>query len=152
MFKGKVFIISLLSCLIIGTLIILQATKSTASSIYFPSQIVYAHNHSKQNSGATENYELKRIRVVGKVAKNSIEYKVTPKFELKFSVEDKENNQPEETREKIPVVFNAIKPDMFEAGRDVIIDGDYTQGQINATQVLTQCPSKYEPANPGYTK
>jgi cytochrome c-type biogenesis protein CcmE len=39
------------------------------------------------------------------------------------------------------------KPDMFAPGRDVIVEGRLAgSGTINATQVLTSCPSKYRPA------
>ncbi len=39
------------------------------------------------------------------------------------------------------------KPDMFAAGRDVIVEGRLGDGGVvNATQVMTSCPSKYRPA------
>ena len=38
------------------------------------------------------------------------------------------------------------KPDMFAAGRDVIVEGRLaSDGTIEARQVLTSCPSKYVP-------
>ena len=41
------------------------------------------------------------------------------------------------------------KPDMFGPGRDVIVEGRITpDGTIEATQVLTSCPSKYVPKEP----
>ena len=41
------------------------------------------------------------------------------------------------------------KPDMFAAGRDVIIEGRLAaDNTIEATQVLTSCPSKYVPKTP----
>ena len=47
--------------------------------------------------------------------------------------------------------FNVIcvgqpKPDMFAANKDVIVEGHLAGvGTINATQVMTSCPSKYKP-------
>jgi cytochrome c-type biogenesis protein CcmE len=39
------------------------------------------------------------------------------------------------------------KPDMFAPGRDVIVEGRLGDGGVvNATQVMTSCPSKYRPA------
>jgi cytochrome c-type biogenesis protein CcmE len=38
------------------------------------------------------------------------------------------------------------KPDMFAPGRDVIVEGRLDGGVVNATQVMTSCPSKYRPA------
>jgi cytochrome c-type biogenesis protein CcmE len=38
------------------------------------------------------------------------------------------------------------KPDMFAAGRDVIVEGRLNRdGTIEARQILTSCPSKYSP-------
>jgi cytochrome c-type biogenesis protein CcmE len=53
-----------------------------------------------------------------------------------------------------PVQFRVIargepKPDMFAAGRDVIVEGRLAaDGTIEARQVLTSCPSKYVPKPP----
>jgi cytochrome c-type biogenesis protein CcmE len=50
-----------------------------------------------------------------------------------------------------PATFHVVcrgqpKPDMFADNRDVIIEGRLASGdEINATQVLTSCPSKYIP-------
>jgi cytochrome c-type biogenesis protein CcmE len=42
------------------------------------------------------------------------------------------------------------KPDMFAAGRDVIVEGKLLPtGEIAATQVLTSCPSKYKAKKSG---
>jgi cytochrome c-type biogenesis protein CcmE len=37
------------------------------------------------------------------------------------------------------------KPDMFAAGRDVIVEGILQGNTIQSRQVLTSCPSKYSP-------
>ncbi|MGH7814282.1 MAG: cytochrome c maturation protein CcmE [Candidatus Binataceae bacterium] len=53
-----------------------------------------------------------------------------------------------------PPLFHVIcvgnpKPDMFAPGRHVIVEGKLARGGvIDATQVLTSCPSKYQ-AKPG---
>ena len=50
-----------------------------------------------------------------------------------------------------PVSFRVIcagepKPDMLAPGRDVIVEGKLgADGVITATQVMTSCPSKYQP-------
>jgi cytochrome c-type biogenesis protein CcmE len=56
---------------------------------------------------------------------------------------------PKGTEQVVPVVYQGLKPDMFAAGRDVLIDGDYVGGVIKAAKLQTQCPSKYEPVAPG---
>jgi cytochrome c-type biogenesis protein CcmE len=63
---------------------------------------------------------------------------------LSFSVKN-----PEGGEGVVPVVYRGLKPDMFGPGRDVLIDGDYIGGSIQAAKLQTQCPSKYEPAVPG---
>jgi cytochrome c-type biogenesis protein CcmE len=58
-------------------------------------------------------------------------------------------NNPAGGEDTVPVVYNGLKPDMFQAGRDVLIDGDLVNGTIEAAKLQTQCPSKYEPVVPG---
>jgi cytochrome c-type biogenesis protein CcmE len=42
------------------------------------------------------------------------------------------------------------KPDMFAAGRDVIVEGRFTSRNfVTADQVMTSCPSKYRAKKPG---
>lgn len=42
------------------------------------------------------------------------------------------------------------KPDMFAAGRDVIVEGRLTAHNfVSADQVMTSCPSKYRAKKPG---
>lgn len=53
----------------------------------------------------------------------------------------------------IHVIYNGLKPDMFEPSRDVLIDGVITLREkggffLEAHSILTQCPSKYEPPAP----
>jgi cytochrome c-type biogenesis protein CcmE len=49
----------------------------------------------------------------------------------------------------VRVLYRNTKPDMFAPGRDVIIDGSFDGEKLVASRLLTQCPSKYEPAEPG---
>jgi len=35
---------------------------------------------------------------------------------------------------------------MFSEGREVVVEGRYQQGALTARQIMTSCPSKYEPA------
>lgn len=83
---------------------------------------------------------LARVRVAGRVADLPIEYSLQP-IELKFSIKD---NNDEELSASVPVVYHGLMPDMFSVGRDVIIDGTFSQGTVHAKTLMTQCPSKYE--------
>lgn len=89
--------------------------------------------------------DLPRIRVGGRVV-DPIQYQTEPVFLLSFSVRD-----PKGGDAVVPVEYRGLRPDMFQAGRDVLIDGDFVGGVIKAAKLQTQCPSKYEPAVPGAT-
>jgi len=43
------------------------------------------------------------------------------------------------------VEYAGIRPDTLQPGRDVILEGHYAGGVFQATVLMTQCPSKYEP-------
>ena len=123
---------------VIAVLLVLQATRSSASMVLTPAQLL-----EKAHAG-----DLKRVRVGGRVADSEeIHYSVQPKIVLEFSIQDRD--APEK---RLPVRFEGLKPDMFDPGRDVLIDGDYVSGRLIAYRLLTQCPSKYEPPAPGQQK
>jgi cytochrome c-type biogenesis protein CcmE len=48
-----------------------------------------------------------------------------------------------------PVVYRGVLPDMFAEGREVVIEGRWQEGRLAAQQIMTSCPSKYEPAPAG---
>src|SRR5438093_8465073 len=81
------------------------------------------------------------LRVAGRVQPGSIDYDAAT-LQLRFRLAAfSDENRPELS---VPVSFSGIKPDMFADGRDVIVEGRYTSGVLEANQVLTSCPSKYE--------
>lgn len=49
----------------------------------------------------------------------------------------------------VPVAYDGILPDMFAEGREVVVEGRYDEGGFAARQIMTSCPSKYEPEAPG---
>lgn len=46
----------------------------------------------------------------------------------------------------VPVAYRGILPDMFGEGREVVVEGRWTGDGFDARQIMTSCPSKYEPA------
>jgi cytochrome c-type biogenesis protein CcmE len=126
---SKTLISIILCALALIGLFTFEATRSSASSVLIPSELA--------SLGDKE-----RIRIGGRVV-GEIKYSVEPKFLLDFTVNDPGKDLP-----ALKVSYQGIKPDMFAAGRDVIIDGDYKNGVLVATKLLTQCPSKYEPPQP----
>jgi cytochrome c-type biogenesis protein CcmE len=130
---GKIFISLVLIFLVVGGALVFLATKGTSSLVLSPSELL---------AEAPAGY-LQRIRVGGRVV-DPIVYQTEPQMVLSFSVKD-----PKGSEVPVPVVYQGLRPDMFAAGRDVLIDGDYENSVIKAAKLQTQCPSKYEPVVPG---
>jgi cytochrome c-type biogenesis protein CcmE len=97
------------------------------------------------------------IRVAGRVKAGTIDWDPGP-LTLKFAIEP----LPPESGAKLepvsmhpPQQMNVIckgqpKPDMFAAGRDVIVEGHLTgHNFVTADQVMTSCPSKYRAKKAG---
>lgn len=131
--KNKTFILLVLGMVAVAAFLVFQATRESSSVVLRPLDLV----------GLTPGQELHRIRVGGKVADAAIDYVTEPGMLLKFTLADLNNPAAH-----VPVVYEGLKPDMFTAGRDVIIDGEYVGGVLLASKLLTQCPSKYEPPKP----
>lgn len=49
----------------------------------------------------------------------------------------------------VAVAYSGILPDMFAEGREVVVEGRFDGGGLAARQIMTSCPSKYEPEAPG---
>jgi cytochrome c-type biogenesis protein CcmE len=46
---------------------------------------------------------------------------------------------------RIPVHYKGVKPDMFQTGVDVIVEGRIGHdGVLVASTLMTSCPSKYQ--------
>ena len=76
------------------------------------------------------------VRVAGKVTTDTIHWDVQ-NLSLHFSIG--------EGSIRIPVSYKGIKPDMFQAGADVIVEGKIGQdGILVASNLMTSCPSKYQ--------
>ncbi|MFN4894722.1 MAG: cytochrome c maturation protein CcmE [Pseudomonadota bacterium] len=151
---GRIFLSLVLFFIVAGGVLVYQATQGTSSLVLKPSELV-SRAHAR---------DLPRIRVGGRVAE-PIEYQTEPSFILRFRVSDPvsaaggesglvpptgdSNSSSTASSVTVPVEYRNLKPDMFQAGRDVLIDGDFKDGTIIAAKLQTQCPSKYEPAMPG---
>jgi cytochrome c-type biogenesis protein CcmE len=133
--KNFRFISLLLLAFALVSISVFQATTSSSSVVKTPSQL----NQEKSN--------VARLRVVGRVAKSNIDYKVQPYIELRFRIFDPGLEEHPDTA-SVPVIYRGAKPDMFASGRDVIIDGYFSDNIVYASTLLTQCPSKYEPPTP----
>ncbi|MCB9029450.1 MAG: cytochrome c maturation protein CcmE [Deltaproteobacteria bacterium] len=132
---NKTFLSILIASILVAGLLVFQATQANAAKVYTPDELLAHIDH-----------DLTRIRVGGRVSKSEIKYETEPKIVLEFRILEPGSNETEIDHSKsIPVVYHGLKPDMFAGGRDVIIDGELKSGVLQASSLLTQCPSKYEP-------
>lgn len=80
------------------------------------------------------------VRVAGKVTDDPIQWDVR-NLALAFTMGD--------ATYRIPVQYKGVKPDMFQVGADVIVEGRIGQnGVLVASNLMTSCPSKYEEDKP----
>ncbi len=83
-------------------------------------------------------------RIAGKVIPGSVE-KAADRVQVRFSMMDIEN--PDYT---LQVVYDGILPDTFKEGNDVMVEGTWEGGEtLKATNIMTKCASKYDPAEEG---
>ena len=85
------------------------------------------------------------IRVAGRVQSGSVNW--DPKdLTLYFTMVGVDQNGQLADTPGLAVHYQGVLPDMFAEERDVIVEGHYTPGAdtLQATTVMTSCPSKYE--------
>jgi cytochrome c-type biogenesis protein CcmE len=80
------------------------------------------------------------IRVAGKVTDDPVHWDVRT-LSLAFMIG--------EGQTRIPVQYKGVKPDMFQPGAEVIVEGQLGRdGVLVAANLMTSCPSKYEAEKP----
>lgn len=84
-------------------------------------------------------HEGEDLRVKGWVRAGSMRWNARTS-ELAFELSRQDGSDP------LPVGYKGILPDMFAEGREVVVEGRWAQGALTARQIMTSCPSKYEPA------
>ncbi|MDE0020877.1 MAG: cytochrome c maturation protein CcmE [Candidatus Poribacteria bacterium] len=88
------------------------------------------------------------VQVDGWVAEGTEQYDID-RQELRFQVRDAERTA------YIDVVYReGLKPDSFKEGQGVVVSGHYNRASntIEASKLMTKCPSKYEAADGGYAE
>lgn len=121
---------------IVGAMLIAAAVSylvyagiRTTSMYYFDMDEFLAHR------GAHVGEDL---RVKGWVRDGSMQYDAATSA-LSFELAKQDGSEP------VPVTYKGILPDMFAPGREVVVEGRYTGNALTAKQIMTSCPSKYEP-------
>jgi cytochrome c-type biogenesis protein CcmE len=87
----------------------------------------------------SDSYTGKQVRVVGEVVPGSVNHD-SQNFTLSFTMA--------EGNTILPVVYQGVVPDTFQEGTDIVVEGKSDQqGVFHASQLITKCPSKYEPSS-----
>jgi cytochrome c-type biogenesis protein CcmE len=96
---------------------------------------------SVEQFASDAQFHNQRVRLHGKVAADGLDASkslLTAKFNLTGTGEA-----------SVPVVYRGVIPDLFEAGRDVVVEGRRdAAGVFQADVLMTKCASKYEPDSP----
>jgi len=82
-------------------------------------------------------FEGEPVRINGLLVKDSVRHKPgTDEFRFTLSKNGK----------IIEVAYSGILPDSMEPGRELVVQGTLEKGtdRLEATEILTKCPSKYE--------
>lgn len=87
-------------------------------------------------------YRTQRVRLHGKVAEENL---TAANLDAKFQLLGKSKG--------VAVVYHGVIPDMFQAGREVVVEGQLdAAGCFKADVMMTKCASKYEPNSPHATE
>jgi len=123
--KTKLILITLVAMAVIGYLVY---TGVRDTMVYYLTVTELVQNGSQSPDGG--------VRVGGMVLEGSVVW--DPKdLKLSFTMGD-------DGGATLPVVYQGVVPDSFKPGREVIIEGIYTNGKFAASQIMPTCPSKYE--------
>ena len=94
---------------------------------------------------ADPSYHDLGVKVGGRVVPGSVTFDQRS-LDLRFDVLD-----IAEGKTSFPVHYQGPLPDTFEEGRDVVVEGRFTQaGVFEASTVLTKCGSRYEGTEEDY--
>ena len=120
--------LSIGAAVVVAAIAYLMFSGATGSTAYF---VTVPELQQKLASFRGES-----LRVAGKVTDDPIAWDVQT-LSLAFTMGDGQT--------RLPVRFKGIKPDMFQAGADVIVEGKIGHdGVLQASNLMTTCPSKYQ--------
>ena len=115
---------------IVAAVAYLLLSGTTASAVYF-----LTVPEVQQQLSALQQASHP-IRVAGQVTADPIQWDVRH-LSLAFRIGEGEAS--------LPVQYTGVKPDMFQAGVSVIVEGRMGQdGVLHASILMTSCPSKYQ--------
>ena len=120
------------AAIIVASMVYLMFSGATGSTMYYMT-VPELHQQADDLQGEA-------IRVSGKVTADPIHWDVR-NLQLNFTMGEGEAS--------VPVSYKGVKPDMFQTGADVIVEGEIGHdGTLIASHLMTSCPSKYEEEKP----
>jgi len=115
---------------IVAAVVYLLLSGTTVSTVYFLTV------PEVQQQLAALQQASRPIRVAGPVTADPIHWEARH-LSLAFRIGEGEA--------RLPVQYKGVKPDMFQAGVTVIVEGRIGQdGVLMASTLMTSCPSKYQ--------
>ncbi|MEO8601191.1 MAG: cytochrome c maturation protein CcmE [bacterium] len=134
--RSRKFVIG--ACLLVASIgYLMVAGLQTSSSYYFTLAEFLPRQHELGGQG---------VRVAGRVTEGSLRKQTSAKgTEMRFTIGDFVGADHVPVEGTVPVAYTGVVPDMFDEGRDVIIEGKLVDGTLLAHTIMTSCPSKYEP-------
>jgi len=115
---------------IVAAVAYLLLSGTTASTVYF---LTVPEVQQQQFALQQASHP---IRVAGQVTADPIQWDVRH-LSLAFRIGEGEA--------RLPVQYTGVKPDMFQAGVSVIVEGRIGRdGVLMASTLMTSCPSKYQ--------
>ena len=122
------------AALVVGLVGYLMVTGMRDSMVYY-----YTPDELVAKVAADRSVHEVGVKVGGRVVPGSVAFDQTT-LDLRFTIVDIESGKA-----TFPVHYQGPLPDTFEEGRDVVVEGRFTQaGTFEATTVLTKCGSRYE--------
>ena len=112
-----------------GALTYLIATSFDESMVYYKTVEEVLDERAR--------FEGEPVRINGLLVEGSVKHKPgTDEFRFTLSKNGK----------IIEVAYSGILPDSMEPGRELVVQGTLEKGSdcLNASEILTKCPSKYE--------
>jgi cytochrome c-type biogenesis protein CcmE len=102
----------------------------------FGGSVSYYVTVSEFSARGTELYDT-TVRVAGKIADSPIEWNAED-LQLRFAITEGD--------ETMTVIYRGARPGGFKEGSSVFVEGKcHSDGIFHASQLIMECPSKYEP-------
>ncbi|RZU44971.1 cytochrome c-type biogenesis protein CcmE [Fluviicoccus keumensis] len=123
--RTLLLILALVAGLGLATGLVTYALRQNISAFYSPSQLV--------NGEAPEG---RRIQVGGLVVKGTLK-RAPDSLAVEFVISD--------LKQQVPVAYTGILPDLFKEGQGIMATGTYSNGKVQAEEILAKHDENYMP-------